>query len=301
MSSSSSVNKMRMPSLDELWGIGSSVDKPILPDFDKIVKIPLEQMHDFKGHPFNVNDDVKMAETVESVKIHGVLVPGIVRPDPAGGYETVSGHRRRRASALAGLKEMPVIIKNLSDDEATVIMVDSNIQREDLLPSEKAWAYRMKYEALKRMGKENPGGGRNDTILASQSGESRNTIQRYIRLTYLNPELLAKVDLGKLGRNVAADFLSYLTEQEQEWLLFIIENEGKVPGGEQGIKLKELSRREELTEEGMRRILAGEEPVKKKVSFSAKMLKQYFPPEYTAEQMEEVICELLQEWKEKQG
>ena len=300
--SSNSADKILMPSIEELLGLGSAIDKPILPEFDKVTIMPLSLIHDFKDHPFRVPDDAKMAEMVDSIKLHGVLVPGIVRPDPDGGYEAVAGHRRRRGAALAGLTEMPVIIKNLTDDEATVIMVDSNIQREDILPSEKAWAYRMKYEALKRMGKDNLHGGRNDQVLAEQSGESRNTIQRYIRLTYLIKPFLDMVDEGKMGKNVASDYLSYLKDFEQEWLLNVINKTGHVPNGEQGARLKEFSQNGRLTESIMELVLAGEEPTeKKKISFSSKALRKYFPPEYSAEQMEETIYKLLQEWKEKQG
>lgn len=300
---SGSAAKILMPSVDELLGIGTTV--PTQSDTDKVVEIEISKMHDFNGHPFRVLEDAKMAETVESIKTYGVLMPGIVRPLPArpGEYEIVAGHRRRHASELAGRTEMPVIIRELTDDEATVIMVDSNIQREDLLPSEKAYAYRMKYDALKRMGKETEmpeesTSGRNDQKLAEQTGESRNTIQRYIRLTCLIPELLQMVDEKKLPKNTAAE-LSYLTEGEQKELLAIISERKLIPSGSQAAQLKEYSRQKNLTVTVMQLVLQSPEAGSGNISLKGKRIRQYFPENYTGKQMEEIIYKLLQEWKDR--
>ncbi len=297
MKASSSASKIQMTSLDELLGATTMPDKA-QEIGAKVVRIPLKLMHAYARHPFRVLQDAKMAETVESVKRYGVLLPGILRPhkEIEGEYEIIAGHRRHCASELAGLEDMPVIIMDLSDDEAEVIMVDSNIQREDLLPSEKAKAYRMKYDALKRMGAEE--GIRNDQILAKQAGESRNTIQRYIRLTYLIEELLQMVDEGKMPRNTAVD-ISYLRKNEQRKLLTIIMQHKCIPSGKQASKMKELSKLGELSTEQIQQMLLGNalEDVYK-FSLKDKEIRKYFPEEYTAKQMEETIIMLLEEWKE---
>lgn len=297
----SSASKIQMTSLDELLGAGTvPVTAPVESvGEDKVVRLPLSVMHEFKGHPFRVLDDAKMAETVESIEKYGVLMPGIVRPDAEepGTYEIVAGHRRHRASQLAGLSDMPVIVKNLSDDEATVIMVDSNIQREDLLPSERAWAYRMKYEALKRMG-VSESGTRNDTVLANEFGKSRNTIQRYIRLTYLIPELLEMVDQNALPETVGYD-LSFLKEKEQRMLLHIIQSRKCVPNGAQAKKLHEYSKSGELTAIVMQLLMEQKEDLSK-VSLKGREIRKFFPETYTGKQIEEIIYKLLEEWQ-KQG
>ena len=297
----SSASKIQMTSLDELLGAGTlPVTAPVESvGEDKVVRLPLSVMHEFKGHPFRVLDDAKMAETVESIEKYGVLMPGIVRPDAdaPGTYEIVAGHRRRRASQLAGLSDMPVIVKNLSDDEATVIMVDSNIQREDLLPSERAWAYRMKYEALKRMG-VSESGTRNDTVLANEFGKSRNTIQRYIRLTYLVPELLEMVDQNALPETVGYD-LSFLKEKEQRMLLHIIQSRKCVPNGAQAKKLHEYSKSGELTAIVMELLMEQKEDLSK-VSLKGREIRKFFPETYTGKQIEEIIYKLLEEWQ-RQG
>ena len=296
---SSSAEKIKMTSLDDLLGVTSAASStaPIgSASENKVVSLPLELLHEFDGHPFRVLDDEKMAETVDSIREHGILMPGIVRPDGAGGYEIIAGHRRHHAAGLAGLTEMPVIVKDLSDEEATVIMVDSNIQREDLLPSERAKAYRMKYDALKQMGAGT--GARNDEILAKQSGESRNTIQRYIRLTYLTPELLQMVDAGRLPKNTASE-LSYLKAKEQEQLFVIMEALNCIPSGEQAQRLKEYSKNKTLSQEVMQ-ILLERKTNDAKVSLKEKDIRKYFPESYTGEQIEKIIYRLLQEWQEKE-
>lgn len=296
---SSSAEKIKMTSLDDLLGVTSAVDSTVSVqgDENRVISLSLELMHEFTNHPFRVLDDEKMAETVDSIREHGILMPGIVRPDGAGGYEIIAGHRRHHAAGLAGLTEMPVIVKNLSDEEATVIMVDSNIQREDLLPSERAKAYKMKYDALKRLGAGT--GARNDEILAKQSGESRNTIQRYIRLTYLTPELLQMVDVGRLPKNTASE-LSYLKTKEQEQLFTVMETLKCIPSGEQAQRLKEYSKNKTLSPEVMQ-LLLERRADEAKVSLKQKDIRKYFPESYTGEQIEKIIYKLLQEWQEKEG
>lgn len=295
-----SASKIQMTSLDDLLGVNSApVSVPVASiEEDKVVRLPLSVMHEFKGHPFRVTDDEKMAETVESIEKYGVLIPGIVRPDAdnPGTYEIVAGHRRHRGSQLAGEVDMPVIIKDLSDDEATVIMVDSNIQREDLLPSERAWAYRMKYEALKRMG-VSESGTRNDAVLANEFGKSRNTIQRFIRLTYLITELLQMVDDKALPETVAYD-LSFLKEKEQRMLLQIMQSRKCVPNGAQAKKLHEYSKAKELTSVVMQLLMEQKEDLSK-VSLKGREIRKFFPETYTGKQIEEIIFKLLEEWQRK--
>lgn len=298
----SSAAKIQMTSLDDLLGVNAGNtpgSKTYTGDADssQVVRLPLQVMHEFKNHPFRVLDDAKMAETVESIRQYGVLMPGIVRPDGNGEYEIIAGHRRHRASQLAGLSDMPVIIKELSDQEATVIMVDSNIQRDDLLPSERAWAYRLKYDALKKMGVET--GKRSDDVLAEQAGESRNTIQRYIRLTYLVPALLEMVDDGKLPKNTASE-LSYLKKQEQLQLLSVMQQLSCIPSGAQAAKLKDYSKQEQLTAAVMELILEKKEDLAK-VDLKGKEIRKFFPETYTGKQIEEIIYKLLEEWQQKEG
>lgn len=302
MRSDSAAGKVRMASLDELLGCPAQRNGEQASDEGKVVRLPLRVLHTYHshphGHPFRVLDDEKMAETVESIKIHGVLQPGIVRPDKdyPGEYELVSGNRRRRASELAGESDMPVIIRDMSDDEATVIMVDANLQREDILPSELAWAYRMKYEALKAMGMRED--VRKDAALAKEMGTSRATIQRYIRLTYLHPRLLKLVDEGRLSRNPAVD-LSYLKQNEQLMLDAIMEDMKLMPDGRQAERLHQLSREMMLNFNTIRQILKKpEEPAK--VSLSSKKVREYFPESYTGEQIQSIIYELLEEWKKRE-
>ena len=284
-----SASKIKLASIDDLLG----VPEPHRAAENGIVRLPLEKMHEFKSHPFRVVDDEKMAETVASIRQHGVLVPGIVREDKdnPGTYEIIAGHRRHHASGLAGLPDMPVIIKNMTDDEATVVMVDSNIQREDLLFSERAKAYRMKYDALKRIGASD--GLRSDEKLAQQAGESRNTIQRYIRLSYLDPELLQLVDCKKLPVTTAAE-ISYLSEKEQQILSEIMRELKVIPSGEQALKLKEYSKAGKLTDTVIQIIL--EKGETSKVSLKEKDIRKYFPKTYTGEEITDVIYKLLDEW-----
>ena len=217
---SKSAQKVKLTSYDDLFGTSEPVSG------EAVTSVPLSQLHPFAGHPFRVADDAKMQETVESVKQYGVLVPGIVRPYPDGEYEIISGHRRRRACELAGIEEMPVIIRDLDDDAATVIMVDANIQREDILPSEKAKAYKMKYEAMKHQGSKRE--KFTADAVGEAAGESGRTVQRYIRLAELVPELLEYVDRKKISL-VIGEMLSYLRAEEQGWLVDAAANSGVFP------------------------------------------------------------------------
>lgn len=299
MMSSRSADKIKFTSFDELFGDPVQevqAEKTAEPGQEKIIRVPLAELHPFKNHPFRVMDDEKMEETVESIKQYGVLVPAIVRPDKNGGYELIAGHRRKRGSELAGCADMPVIIRELTDDEATIIMVDSNIQREDILPSEKAWAYRMKMEALGHQGSK---GAKHTAVLVGEAaGESARTVQRFIRLTYLLPELLHFIDQEQLA-SFTGEKLSYLTEKEQKWVLQEIKENQVIPIGSQAEKLKEESIKKTLTYHRVQEILKQNEKPSG-ISIPAKKIRSYFPQGYTKKQMETVIFELLDSWKEKQ-
>ena len=297
-----SAAKIQMTSLDDLFG-GSATLAPT----DQIQEITLTELHPFKDHPFHVVDDDKMQEMAESVTQYGVLVPGIVRPRPEGGYKIVAGHRRKRASELAGKETMPVIVRDMDDDEATIIMVDSNLQREKILPSEKAFAYKMKLDAMKHQGQRRdltcvPLAHKLDKkksreILSEQVGESQDQIRRYIRLTELVPRLLALVDKEKLPLRPAVE-VSYLPLDEQELLYDVIEDKAfGPPSMEQAKKLREYSGRTELTTSLIIDILSDEKPSSVKITLKKKRLNQYFPKDYTQQQMEEVIFSLLETWK----
>ncbi|SDB01854.1 ParB/RepB/Spo0J family partition protein [Eubacterium oxidoreducens] len=263
----------------------------------QIVELPLNELHEFKNHPFRVIDDEKMAETVDSIKEYGVLVPGIARPRPEGGYEILAGHRRRHASELAGKETMPMIIKDVSDDEAVLIMVDSNIQREELLPSEKAKAYSMKYEALKHQGVN---GGRSLDKMAKEAREGAKTVQRYISLSKLVEELMKLVDDGKLGIVQGVDF-SQLTEEEQKILYVVLSDMKCSVSTEQSGKIKEIAKAGKFTRESVLGVLVVVKPKVRKVTFNAKKLDSYFDSTMTNEDIEELIIRLLDEWKERGG
>ena len=243
-------------------------------------------------------DDEKMQETVESVKRYGVLMPGIVRPYPTGGYEVIAGHRRWRACELAGFTEMPVIIREMDDDTAVVLMVDTNIQREDILPSEKAKAYRMKYEAMKHQGSK--GEKYTADAIGETAGDSGRTVQRYIRLSELMEELLDYVDENKIPM-VVGEKLSYLKAEEQAWVVDAIGNSGIFPSKAQAEQLKANSETGELTEGNVYAVLIRKEKDSVNVTISAKKIRNYFPTEYSREQIEDVIYTLLEEWKQKEG
>ncbi len=297
----SSAAKIQVTGLDALFG-----EAPAQAAGDQIKEVPLAELHPFKDHPFHVVDDEKMQEMAESVTQYGVLVPGIVRPRPEGGYEIVAGHRRRRASELAGKETMPVIVREMDNDEATIIMVDSNLQREKILPSEKAFAYRMKLEAMKRKAgrprKDNCvhlSGRKSRNVLAEQVGESQDQIRRYIRLTHLLPPLLQMVDENKLTLRPAVE-LSYLTQDEQGLLLEMISSREIVPTLEQAQELKLYSQDNQLTIAKIKVVLAQGKSGPMQVTLKRKCLSQYFPKDYTQKQIEEVILSLLKTWKSQQ-
>ena len=283
---SKSAEKVKLNSFDDLFGIDEAGET--------VTSVPLSELHTFKGHPFRVLDDEKMQETVESVKQYGVLMPGIVRPHPEGGYEVIAGHRRWRACELAGLTEMPVIIREMDDDTAVVLMVDTNIQREDILPSEKAKAYRMKYEAMKHQGSK--GEKYTADAIGEAAGDSGRTVQRYIRLSELAEELLDYVDENKIPM-VVGEKLSYLKKEEQAWIVDAI----GFPSKAQAELWKESSEAGELTEGKVYAVLVRKEKENVNVTISAKKIRNYFPAEYSKEQIEDVIYTLLEEWKQKEG
>ena len=273
---------------------------------ERVQEIPLDQLKPFKNHPFKVRDDQRMLDTVDSIREYGVLVPAIARPDPEGGYELISGHRRKRGCEMAGLQTMPVIIRNLDDDAAVLVMVDSNIQREELLPSERAFAYKMKLEALKHQGARSDLTSsqlgtklRADELLAQQAGESRNQVQRFIRLTELISELLDMVDERKLAFNPAVE-VSYLKQDEQRMLLEAMDAEQTTPSLSQAQQLKKFSQEGRLTEEAMSAIMSEEKKSDMdKVTLRSDTLRRYFPKSYTPKQMEQTIIKLLDVWQKQ--
>ena len=304
----SSAKNISLTSLDDLFSTEEERSKDVV---GSIVNIPLSQLHDFPNHPFKVRDDEKMQETVESVKAYGVLVPAIVRQRPDGEYEIVAGHRRKRASELAGLNELPAIVRDLDDDAATIIMVDSNLQRESILPSERAQAYKMKLEAIKRRAgrptKENSAqvgqnfdGKTSRELVAEKSPDSPTQIQRYIRLTELQPELQEMVDSGKMAMTPAVE-LSYLKPIEQELLLETIESEQATPSLSQAQRIKKLSQSGDLNEDSILGIMSEQKKpeLSSNITLSGDKLKKYFPKSYTPAQIENTIFKLLDSWLRK--
>ena len=249
------------------------------------------------NQPRKYFDPEAIAQLAESIRQYGVLVPGIARPRTDGGYELISGHRRKHGSQRAGKSEMPVIVRNYSDDEATIIMVDSNIQREDILPSEKAKAYQMKYEAMKHQGKKGSGSSLDE--VGEAAGESGKTVQRYIWLARLSDELLDMVDKKKIGLVQGVD-ISFLTEQAQEWVQVILEETGAAISTTQSSKLKEYGKNGELTLPMVRLILTEEKPKERKVTIKADKISRYFTEDYSSEDIENIIYQLLEEWQNKQ-
>ena len=273
---------------------------------ERVQEIPLDQLKPFRNHPFKVRDDQRMLDTVDSIREYGVLVPAIARPDPEGGYELISGHRRKRGCEMAGLQTMPVIIRDLDDDAAVLVMVDSNIQREELLPSERAFAYKMKLEALKHQGARMDLTScqvgtklRADEKLAESVNESARTVQRFIRLTELISELLDMVDERKLAFNPAVE-VSYLKRDEQRMLLEAMDAEQTTPSLSQAQRLKKFSQEGRLTEEVMSAIMSEEKKSDMdKVTLRSDTLRRYFPKSYTPKQMEQTIIKLLDVWQKQ--
>lgn len=278
---------------------------------EHVQQIPLSELHEFEGHPFRVVDDEEMQKVVESVKKYGVLTPAIARPDPNGGYEIISGHRRLRASELAGLETLPVIVRNMDDDEAIIFMVDSNLQREKILPSERAWAYKMKLDAMKhkagRPSRDNYSqvgnnlGLSSSQEMATELGISKNQIFRYIRLTELSPELLNMVDDKQLAFNPAVE-LSYLKPEEQHDFIEAMDITQNAPSLSQAQRIKKLSQANMCTLESMSEIMNEEKKDDlSKVIISHDVLRKYFPKSYTPKQMETQIIKLLDQWYQKKN
>ena len=300
----SSAKKIELASVDDLFSTEESRQDEQL---EKIQEIPLSELHPFKDHPFKVKDDDAMIETADSIKKYGVLVPAIARPLPDGGYELVAGHRRRRASELAGKETMPVIVRDLDDDAATIIMVDSNLQRENLLPSERAFAYKMKLEAIKHQG------ARTDLTsvqveqklsardqVAKEAGErSGIQVMRYVRLTELIPELLDMVDEKKIAFNPAYE-LSFLKPDEQQMLVETMDYEQATPSLSQAQRMKKFSQEGKLSEDVMLAIMSEEKKGDlDKVTLSSDTLRKYFPKSYTPAKMQETIIKLLEQRQKK--
>ena len=300
----SSAKKIELASVDDLFSTEESRQDEQL---EKIQEIPLSELHPFKDHPFKVKDNDAMIETADSIKKYGVLVPAIARPLPDGGYELVAGHRRRRASELAGKETMPVIVRDLDDDAATIIMVDSNLQRENLLPSERAFAYKMKLEAIKHQG------ARTDLTsvqveqklsardqVAKEAGErSGIQVMRYVRLTELIPELLDMVDEKKIAFNPAYE-LSFLKTDEQQMLVETMDYEQATPSLSQAQRMKKFSQEGKLSEDVMLAIMSEEKKADlDKVTLSSDTLRKYFPKSYTPAKMQETIIKLLEQWQKK--
>lgn len=281
MNKAGSAAKVKLNSFDDLFGASD-----MTVGTDQVQEIPLSELYEFKGHPFKVLDDEKMQETVESIRNYGVLMPGIARPRAEGGYEIIAGHRRKHGCELAGLSTMPMFIRDYNDDEATAIMVDTNIQREDILPSEKAKAYSMKYEAMKHRGKK--GNGSSLDEVGEAAGESGKTVQRYIWLARLSDELLDMVDKKKIGLVQGVD-ISFLTEQAQEWVQVILEETGAAISTTQSSKLKEYGKNGELTLPMVRLILTEEKPKERKVTIKADKISRYFTEDYSSEDIENII------------
>ena len=310
----SSAKNVKLTSVDDLFSTEESRQEDAL---EKVRSIALSELYPFPDHPFAVRDDDSMKETVESVKEYGVLVPAIARPREGGGYELVSGHRRKRACELAGLETMPVIIRDMDRDTAIIIMVDSNLQREQILPSEKAQAYKMKMEAIRRKAgrpskEEQISGEKNSVqlgqnfhgktsreILAEKSPDSSTQIQRYIRLTELSPPLQKMVDDKKIAMTPAVE-ISYLKPEEQALLVETIDSEQATPSLSQAQRMKKLSQSGELNEDTMLTIMSEEKkPPREDITLSGEKLRKYFPRSYTPLQMENTIIKLLEAWQKK--
>ena len=301
----SSVKNIKLNTVDDLFSTEESRQDA---NREKVIEIPLVELYPFKHHPFKVVDDERMLDTADSIREYGVLVPAIARPHEEGGYELVAGHRRKRGCELAGLETMPVIVRDLYDDAAVLVMVDSNIQRESLLPSERAFGYRMKLEAIERVkgrpknvGQVVPDyfGKRTTEIIADGTGESYKQVQRFIRLTELIPDLLDMVDNRKIAFNPAVE-LSYLKPHEQTMLLDAMDSEQATPSLSQAQRLKQFSRDGKLTEESMLAIMSEEKKSDlDRVTLNTTTLRKYFPKSYTPQKMEQVILKLLESWSRK--
>lgn len=303
MAKSSGI-KLNLPSADDLFSTQEERDEE---KRETLIDLPVEEISDFPNHPFKVKMDESMAALVGSVKEYGVLNPALVRPKPEGGYEMIAGHRRKLASELAGRQEIPCIVRNLSDDEATIIMVDSNLQREEVLPSEKAFAYKMKLDAMNRQGKRTDltstpvvSKFRTNEMLGKETGESRETIRRYIRLTELIPPILDMVDEGKIAMRPAVE-LSYLPKQQQQELFDTMELEDCTPSHAQAIKLRKFAEAGKLDGDVILSIMTEEKPNQvEQFKIPKKRLDKYFSPGTTIKQMEDTIIKALELYRRRE-
>ncbi len=308
-----SRGNIQLSSYDDIFGGAPDTSKEVTnePWKEQVTDIALSELHPFKNHPFKVLDDEEMDKTVQSIREFGVLTPAIVRPRDEGGYEIVSGHRRCHASEIAGKETLPCIVRDLDDDAATILMVDANLQRETLLPSERAFALRMKLEAIKHQGKVAEVDGDNSTcrqvvdklkaadIVGQTTGESGRQIQRYIRLTYLLPEFLEMVDNKQIGLNTAVE-ISYLYDHEQKMLLEAMDYSQSAPSLAQAQRIKKLFQEEGITQEAMNVIMSEEKKTDvDRVTLKHDTIKKYFPKSYTPKQMENTIIKLLEQWQKK--
>lgn len=308
------INDIRIPSYDDLF---TNEEQRQEAKLEKIMELPIDEIHEFKNHPFKVRQDEEMIKLTESITENGILLPTLVRPSPDGkGYEMVSGHRRMKAAEMNGLDKVPAIVRDLTDEQATIIMVDSNIQRETILPTERGFAYKMKLEAMKHQGKridltsaqlgQKLKGIYSVELLAKEAGESKNQIQRYIRLTELIEPLRDMVDglredKKKIALNPAVE-LSYLSKENQQFVVKYIEELDLTPSHAQAIRLKELSKINRLDENVIYSILTEIKPnQKEKISFKMEDIDEYFPKDYTPRQKSEVILKLLKSWAKKRN
>ena len=294
-------DRVQLKTLDSLFGIDEE-------QTGQIMEVPISELFSFRDHPFKVLDDEKMVQTVESIRENGILVPIMVRSRQEGGYEVISGHRRRHAAEIVGLETVPVIIRELTDDEAVIAMVDANLQREEILPSEKAYAYKMKLEALKhkagRPSKENScqvgTNFRADEAMAETANESARTIQRYIRLTELLPELMEMVDGKKIKLNPAVE-ISYLSPNEQYLLIQVIDEDGIFPSLSQAQQIKKLSQDKACTKEAIHALLSVAGIKERNVVIKHEVIMQYFPADVSDAEVESLIVRLLDEYRKKHG
>lgn len=290
---------LQMNSLDELFSSQEERDDAKL---ERVKEIPLTELHPFKDHPFKIQNDDEMKRLMESIQKFGTLTPALARPLPEGGYELISGHRRLAACQVLGIETMPVIIREMSDDEAVIAMVDANLQREHILPSEKAFAYKMKLDAIKHQGVTSAQVGQkllSVEKVAEDAGESRNQVKRYIRLTYLIPELLEMVDDGKIAFNPAVE-ISYLEQSEQRVLLNAMEFNDCTPSHAQAIRLKKLSQEGVLSDQTIYETLAEQKPnQQEQYKFKREEIRKYFPKSYTDKQIYDTVFKLLEQWQRK--
>ena len=290
---------LQMNSLDELFSSQEERDDAKL---ERVKEIPLTELHPFKDHPFKIQNDDEMKRLMESIQKFGTLTPALARPLPEGGYELISGHRRLAACQVLGIETMPVIIREMSDDEAVIAMVDANLQREHILPSEKAFAYKMKLEAIKHQGITSRQVGEkllSVTQVSKESDDSERQVQRYIRLTYLIPELLEMVDDGKIAFNPAVE-ISYLEQSEQRVLLNAMELNDCTPSHAQSIRLKKLSQEGELQDQTIYDILAEQKPnQQEQYKFKREDIRKYFPKSYTDKQVCDTVIKLLEQWQRR--